>query len=277
MLSGTVRQIYYTVRDKNKPKALCKILDVTEDFYGLVFCQTKAIVTALTDHLKARGYKVDSLHGDKSQSERERTLGLFKERNTTVLVCSDVAARGLDVKDLTHVINYSLPMEIDNYVHRIGRTGRNGKLGLAMALVGPSHLHLVDRIERRTRTRMEPGTLPTQEAILATRLARLLPLFTQVKGHESTRKLLDQTWKPLLETMTQVEVAERILLLALPHLFDDREKAEELEMAEVERRPRDHTRFAGPNRNGPQRRGAGPQRPWRKPFRNDKRVDDQHH
>ncbi len=239
MLSGTVKQIYYTVRDKNKPKALCRLLDVADDFYGLIFCQTKVQVTGLTEHLRARGYAVDSLHGDKNQSERERTLAAFKAKTAKVLVCSDVAARGLDVKELTHVINYSLPIDLDSYVHRIGRTGRSGKLGLAMSLVAPVQLGLLDRIQRRTKVQMEAGVLPTQEDIIAKRLSALLPKLASTKSHEAARKILDASWTETLEKMSKTEIAERMLVLAMPHLFDEREKAEELDVEEERRnRPR---------------------------------------
>ena len=109
MLSTTVEQLYYKTKEPNKPEVLCKLIDAAENFYGLVFCQTKALVADLTHYLTERGYKVDCLHGDKDQKSREKTMQSFRDRRVTLLICTDVASRGLDVKDLTHVINYSLP------------------------------------------------------------------------------------------------------------------------------------------------------------------------
>src|SRR6185437_10081241 len=101
-----------------------------------------------------RGYKVDCLHGDMGQSARESTMKAFREKRVKILVCTDVASRGIDVKDITHVVNYSLPRELDSYVHRIGRTARSGKTGVAMSLVTPSHRHLIQKIERLTKSKL---------------------------------------------------------------------------------------------------------------------------
>lgn len=267
MLSGTVQQVYYTVREKNKPKGLCKVIDMADEFYGLIFCQTKALVVELTEYLKVRGYRVDCLHGDKSQSERERTLALFREKNVNILVCSDVAARGLDVKELTHVINYSLPYEFDSYVHRIGRTGRSGKEGIAISLVSPGQMDLVGRIEKRTKTKFESAVFPSRKDISTKKLARLLPQFQAALGHEKAKDILDATWLEALDGMSKAEIAGRFLALSLPELFDDREKAEEIGLNAGEKdrdeRPRrsPRPRFSKSRSGGPGDRSSG--RPWR--------------
>ena len=143
-----VQQFYYSVREEEKPDVIEKLIDQVPEFYGLIFCQTKMLVTTLTDTLKSHGYAVDCLHGDMEQNARERTMKAFKAKSVTVLVCTDVASRGIDVKELTHVVNYSLPRELDLYVHRIGRTGRGGKEGVALSLVTPSHMGILYRIEK---------------------------------------------------------------------------------------------------------------------------------
>jgi len=221
MLSGTVTQSYYTVREKNKAKGLCKLIDMSDDFYGIVFCQTKSLVMDLTQYLRSHGHKVDCLHGDKSQFERERTLNLFRDRKINVLVCSDVAARGLDVKDITHVVNFSLPHELESYVHRIGRTGRSGKPGVAISLVAPVQVPMIDRIERHTKTKMQPGTFPSRKVISRKKLARLLPDYQSVGGFEKAREILDENWMRTLEGMSKQDIAARFLALAYPELFDD--------------------------------------------------------
>lgn len=226
VLSETVEQLYYVTREGNKPDVLCKLIDVAENFYGLVFCQTKALVGQLTETLKGRGYFVECLHGDKDQKAREHILNMFRNRKVTVLVCTDVAARGLDIKELTHVINYSLPQELDSYVHRIGRTARSGKGGLALSLVTPSHMGIIARIEKMTRSRMKPGTIPTRKEIAAKKLRESLTQFMAVPGHDRAETLLSEAWLGHLEKMSKKEIASRFLTLAFPNLFKDEEKIE---------------------------------------------------
>lgn len=224
MLSGTVRQIYYMTKEADKPDILCKLIDMEEGFYGLIFCQTKSLVADLSSLLANRGYKVDCLHGDKDQVQRERTMRAFKDRRVTILVCTDVASRGIDVKDLTHVINYSIPRELDNYVHRIGRTGRSGKTGTALSLVTKSHMGLIGRIEKMTQSRMEPGVIPTRRDVGMRKVGKLLENFSSVENHERVEALLGDEWLTALESMSKSEIAARLLTLTFPETFVDRDK-----------------------------------------------------
>lgn len=224
MLSSTVEQYYYATHEKNKPEVLCKLIDAAEDFYGVIFCQTKTLVVDLTRYLQDRGYKVDSLHGDMSQSAREASMLAFRERRTHILVCTDVAARGLDVKDVTHVINYSLPRELDSYVHRIGRTARSGKTGIAMSLVTPSHRHLIGKIERLTKSRMHEGQIPSRKAIGMKKIARLLTQFSDQPGYERAVELMDPAWKDALKNMSAEEVAGRFMSMMYPWVFSEKER-----------------------------------------------------
>jgi ATP-dependent RNA helicase DeaD len=219
MLSGTVQQVYYVVKESDKTDILCKLVDVVDDFYGLVFCQTKSLVVDLTELLKRKGYRVDCLHGDMDQNARERTMKGFRARDITLLICTDVASRGLDVKELTHVINYSIPRELDSYVHRIGRTGRSGKNGLALSLVTPSHLGLIPRIEKMTQSKMQKGTIPTRKEIGKIKLLKVLEKFQAAETHERAQDLLDDSWKTILEGMTKAEIAGRFLTMTFPDLF----------------------------------------------------------
>ncbi|MBI1861565.1 MAG: DEAD/DEAH box helicase [Deltaproteobacteria bacterium] len=228
VLSGTVKQIVYTVRDKNKPRGICRVIAASDDFYGLIFCQTKALVMELTGYLTERGYRVDCLHGDKGQKERLATLNNFKNRRVNVLVASDVAARGLDVKALTHVINYSLPSDLEAYVHRIGRTARSGEAGLAVSLVAPEQMWMVNKIERITKSKIEMGLLPGRQEVTGKTLARLRSQFLATEGHEVFLQNLGTEWRPALEGKSPEEVVARFLSLLSPNLFDDREKNEPL-------------------------------------------------
>jgi ATP-dependent RNA helicase DeaD len=172
-----------------------------------------------------RGYKIDTLHGDKNQDARERSMRAFREHKVRLLICTDVAARGLDVKDITHVINYSLPRELDNYVHRIGRTARSGKAGIAMSLVTPSHRDLVRRIEQKTKSRMTEGRIPSRRDIGLKKIAALLAKFNaQEDKFARAVELLNEDWKIALMAMDADEVAGRFLAMMIPDVFQSDER-----------------------------------------------------
>ncbi|MCB0347491.1 MAG: DEAD/DEAH box helicase [Bdellovibrionales bacterium] len=223
MLSANVEQLYYITRESDKPEVLCKLIEAAEDFYGVIFCQTKSLVTDLSHFLTSRGYKVDSLHGDKDQNARERTMLAFRNRKVTILVCTDVAARGLDVKDVTHVINYSIPRELDSYVHRIGRTARSGKSGFAMSLVTPATRSLIGRIEQMTKSKMKEGKVPTRKDIGAKKVSKILSKFQDQKFYERAMEHVGNEWQIALAGMTIEEVVGRFLALSSPDIFEDRE------------------------------------------------------
>ncbi len=235
MLSSTVEQFYYMTQEKNKPEVLSKLIDAAEDFYGLVFCQTKMLVVDLSRYLKERGYKVECLHGDMSQSAREAAMLSFRQKRMNVMVCTDVASRGLDVKDVTHVINYSLPRELDNYVHRIGRTARSGKSGLAMNLVTPSHRHLLQKIERMTKSQVKEGVIPTRKSIGVKKIAKLLEEFNNQPGYERALELMDESWKSAVDKMTPQEVAAHFLSMMFPWVFAEKPQPQ-LTMSSPEKR-----------------------------------------
>ncbi len=229
MLSTTVEQVFYRTRESDKPEILCKIIEAADNFYGLIFCQTKNLVMDLTQYLSNRGYRVDSLHGDKTQKDRERTVQAFRDRRVSILVCTDVASRGLDVKDITHVINYSLPRELEVYVHRIGRTARSGKTGTAISLVTPSHRDLVARIERHTKTRMEEGIVPTRKEIGIKKVAKMLTPFQAQKNYARAIELLTPEWKNVIAQMKAEEIVGRFLGVMSPEIFENQERGKPLQ------------------------------------------------
>ena len=225
MLSTTVEQLYYRARESDKPDILCKLIETADDFYGLVFCQTKQLVKEITQFLVGRGYKADCLHGDKTQNDRETTMKAFRDKKLNILVCTDVASRGLDVKELTHVINYSIPRELDAYVHRIGRTARSGKAGIAMSLVTPSHRGLISRIEYMTRSRMKEGKIPSRREVGLKKVAKILPQFQRQKNFARAMELLGEDWKAAMIHMSPEEIVGRFITLTAPEIFDERENA----------------------------------------------------
>lgn len=165
MSNEDIDQRYYVVLRKNHGEALCRILDTEPNFYGLIFCRTKVDTREVADELITRGYKVDTLNGDMGQNERDTAMAKFKSQKVNILVCTDVAARGIDVSNLTHVVNYNLPMDSESYVHRIGRTGRAGMKGISISLVDPKELFKVRKIEQFTKKLMTKSKLPTIETL----------------------------------------------------------------------------------------------------------------
>ncbi|MBI3566467.1 MAG: DEAD/DEAH box helicase [Elusimicrobia bacterium] len=224
VLSTTVEQVYYVVPERDKPAVLTRLIELSDDFYGLVFAQTKSLVADLAQLLSEHGFKVDSLHGDKTQDDRERTMRAFRERKVNVLVCTDVASRGLDVKDLTHVINYSIPREQEVYVHRIGRTARSGRSGVAVSLVSPSHRYMINRLEHATKTRMREGKIPGRREVAQRKVARLLTGFMAQKHFAKAAGLLGPEWGKAAKDMTLEEILGRFIAMTSPEIFAEHER-----------------------------------------------------
>lgn len=158
--NDNIEQLYYEVPERDRFDALSRILDVEEDFYGIVFCNTKAETVEISNHLSEKGYSAESLHGDIQQNLREKVVKQFKSNKYGILVATDVAARGIDISDLTHVINYGLPQDPESYVHRIGRTGRAGKKGKAISIIEPSERRKLGFIKSISKADIHKGTLP---------------------------------------------------------------------------------------------------------------------
>ena len=170
-------QIYWFVRESEKIEALVRMIDISPDFYGLVFTQTKADADAVSRLLDERGYEAAALHGDIPQSQREKILARFRSKKTRILVATDVAARGIDIEGLTHVVNYALPFDGPTYVHRIGRTGRAGAKGLAFTLVRPEERRKLEFLKQFVRKaikgEMRAQPIPSVEEVLNAKRERL--------------------------------------------------------------------------------------------------------
>ena len=176
----SIEQKHYVVRHSHMSEAVCRILDSLDEYYGMVFCRTKVDAKTLADELNARGYPSDSMHGDMSQQQRDITMKNFKMKKINMLVCTDVAARGIDVDNLTHVINYGLPQDIESYVHRIGRTGRAGQTGVAITLVEPNERYRLRMVENNTKARIVQATLPTSQELKEVMVRKELKKFDAI-------------------------------------------------------------------------------------------------
>ncbi|MFQ5329475.1 MAG: DEAD/DEAH box helicase [Thermodesulfobacteriota bacterium] len=166
LTTNLTEQIYFEVKESDKFEALCRIIDIEDGFYGLVFCRTKSDVDSVVSHMTDRGYDAEAIHGDISQMQRERTLAKFKKQRINILIATDVAARGIDVSNLTHVINYSLPQDPESYVHRIGRTGRAGKEGTAITFITPREYSRLMFIQRISKSDIKKSQVPRVKDII---------------------------------------------------------------------------------------------------------------
>ncbi|MCC2624767.1 MAG: box helicase domain protein [Burkholderiales bacterium] len=184
-------QIYFEVRESDKFEALCRVLDFERDFYGIVFARTKQDTNEITDRLKSRGYDADAIHGDVSQVMRNRTLESFKKKTINILVATDVAARGIDVNNLTHVINYSIPGEAESYVHRIGRTGRAGKKGVAITFVTPRESYQISRIGRAAKANIKLQKAPSIDEVIVAKKETLDAIISEIIAEKDHIGYLD--------------------------------------------------------------------------------------
>ncbi|MBQ5780450.1 MAG: DEAD/DEAH box helicase [Spirochaetaceae bacterium] len=166
-------QKYWVVKESEKIAALMRLIDISPDFYGIVFTQTKVDADTVAKALDERGYEAVSLHGDIVQSQREKILQRFKRRKTKIVVATDVAARGIDIENLTHVVNFSLPNDTETYIHRIGRTGRAGREGAAFTFVTPSERKRIQRFLRASKGQLEAAKVPTVDEVLSVKRDRL--------------------------------------------------------------------------------------------------------
>ncbi len=169
-------QLYWLVREDDKTEALVRLIDSTPEFYGLVFCQTKADADTVAKELDERHYQAAALHGDIAQSQREKILGRFRSKKTKILVATDVAARGIDIEGLTHVVNYALPYDGPTYTHRIGRTGRAGSHGVAVTFVRPEDRRRLGYLKHNAHGELNEGKVPTIKEVLEIKRNRIMGL-----------------------------------------------------------------------------------------------------
>lgn len=210
LTTNLTEQIYFEVKNSDKFEALARIIDIEDDFYGLVFCRTKNNVDTVTNHLMERGYDAEAIHGDISQAQRERTLEKFKKQNANILVATDVAARGIDVNNLTHVINYSLPQDPEAYVHRIGRTGRAGNQGTAITFITPSEYRKLMYIQRFAKADIKKSKIPEVSEIIAVKKQKINDDLT-VRMEEKPNKHYYNWAKNLLEKQSPTDIVASIL------------------------------------------------------------------
>lgn len=192
-------QIYFEVKEADKLEALTRIIDRDPEFYGVVFCRTKLQCDEIGHKLQARGYDAEALHGDLSQREREIILRKMREKITRILIATDVAARGLDIQDLTHVINYSLPHDPEIYIHRVGRTGRAGKEGTAITFITPSEARRFSYIKKASKAEIRKESVPTAKEVIGSKKERIFASLNDALNEDAGDEYRDLASKLLSE------------------------------------------------------------------------------
>jgi ATP-dependent RNA helicase DeaD len=185
-----ITQQYYVVKESERDDALVRLIDFKNPTKCIIFCRMKKEVDRLVAHMTAQGFKVSGLHGDMEQKQREVTIRAFKQGGIDIFIATDVAARGLDVNDVTHVFNYHIPFDSESYVHRIGRTGRGGKSGEAITLVSPNELRTIKRIEKDVGTQMSTEIIPTRIEVQDAKANELIAKIADTRVTESAINLV---------------------------------------------------------------------------------------
>lgn len=206
-----VNHIYYAVRAQDKYAALKRIVDYYPRIYAIIFCRTRLETQEVADHLIRDGYSAEALHGDLAQAQRDLTMQKFRTHRTQLLVATDVAARGLDVNELTHVINYGLPDDVENYTHRSGRTGRAGKRGTSISIIHLREKGKVRVIERVIGKKFEVGTLPEPKEICTKQLYKVIDNLEHTEPDEEQIAPFLPEVMHKLEWLTKEELVKRLV------------------------------------------------------------------
>ena len=201
----------YNVSSRNKYEALKRIADFNPNIYGIVFCRTKRHTKDIANKFMAEGYNADAIHGDLSQNQRDEVMQRFRDKSLQILIATDVAARGLDVDDITHVINYSLPDDPEVYVHRSGRTARAGKSGISIAISNDSERRKIKSIEKKGGIKFIPKEVPTGNEICSNQLYKLIDKIENVDvDEEQIKPFLNNIYKKL-EWLSREELIKRFV------------------------------------------------------------------
>ncbi|MCQ2608789.1 MAG: DEAD/DEAH box helicase [Bacteroidales bacterium] len=226
----TVSHQAYIVSSKNRYMALKRIADFYPDIYGIVFCRTREETKEVADNLMSDGYNADALHGDLSQAQRDYVMKKFRNKNLNMLVATDVAARGLDVHDLTHVINYSIPDDLETYTHRSGRTGRAGKEGISILIANLREKSKLKRIEQIIKKKIEVKKVPGGQEICAVQLKELI---RKVLATDVNEEKMSELLQPILhqfEGMSSEEILKRFVSYEVNRMLEYYDNAADINL-----------------------------------------------
>lgn len=204
---------YYVVHERDRYKALKRIIDFYPDIFGIIFCRTKNDTQLIAEHLMKDGYNADALHGDLSQAQRDKVMARFRSKNLQILIATDVAARGIDVDNVTHVIHYSLPEDIENYTHRSGRTARAGKSGTSIAIINTREVGKIAQIERIIKSKFERKLVPTGVQVCEKQLYHLINKIHETEVDENEIAVyLDKAYEEFSD-LSKEELIKKVISL----------------------------------------------------------------
>ena len=237
-----VNHIYYMVNAKDKYLALKRLVDFYPRIFAIIFCRTKLETQEIADKLIRDGYNAEALHGDLSQQQRDLTMQKFRNHNVQFLVATDVAARGLDVDDLTHVINYGLPDDIESYTHRSGRTGRAGKKGTSISIIHTRERSKVRAIEKIIQKEFVDGTLPTAKEICSKQLYKAMDAISKVDVNEEEIAPFLEEINRHFEYIDKEDLIKKIVSMTFGRFLDYYANAPEIEKPSLKRNEREGKR-----------------------------------
>ena len=226
--SDNVSHEYYAVSERTRYPALKRIADLNPDIYAIIFCRTRRETQEVADNLIKDGYNADSLHGDLSQAQRDSVMGKFRKKTIQILVATDVAARGLDVNNLTHVLNHKLPDQIENYTHRSGRTGRAGNKGISIALVNGKEKGRLRAIERIIKKKFVETKVPTGKEICQNQLMHLIDKVHNIEVNESEINDFLPSIYEKLEDLSREELIQKFVSLEFNQFLSYYQNAQDL-------------------------------------------------
>ena len=227
--TSNVKHVVFTVHAKDKYAALKRIVDYYPQIYGIIFCRTRKETQEIADKLIQDGYNADSLHGELSQAQRDLVMQKFRQRHLQLLVATDVAARGLDVNDLTHVINYGLPDDTESYTHRSGRTGRAGKTGISIAIINLREKGKMREIERIINKKFTISTLPSGKEICEQQLIKVIDDIEKVKVNEEEIEAFLPGIYRKLEWLSKEDLIKRVVSMEFNRFLEYYKNAPEIE------------------------------------------------
>ncbi len=242
-----IEHLYYSVKERDRYSALKRLIDFNPEIYGLIFCRTRMETASVAEKLGKDGYSAEPLHGDLSQVQRDRVMDRFRRKDIQILVATDVAARGIDVDNITHVINYNLPDDIENYTHRSGRTARAGKKGQSMVLINTRESYKIRAIEKQIRVSFTVGAIPNSEEICAIQLNKLIAKIVATEVNESEiDKFIPQIMTEF-ENLSKEEVIKKFISAEFNRFIEYYQRAGDLN-ASTSRNDRDGDREDRPRR-----------------------------
>ena len=246
-VAENIEHVYYNVNERDRYKAVKRILDFNPNIYGLIFCRTRRTTQEVADKLLKEGYSAAPLHGDLSQMQRDKAMEKFRDKTIQVLVATDVAARGIDVNNISHVINYHLPDESESYTHRSGRTARAGNKGVSIAIVSNRDQNKISQIERKVKIKFDQGKLPSGKEICEQQLIGYVNKIKNISIDNDEISKLTPSISESLSEFSKEDLIKRMIAIEFEQLLKYYENSREISSDKGKKGSRisneDHQRF----------------------------------